>query len=144
MILRTRLSRAAATLALGGALAAGLAGCSGSSGEAGQEVTTADLDPTAFAERAAADGAVILDVRTPAEFAEGHLPGAVNIDVESGTFAEDVAALDKDATYAIYCRSGNRSQVAMSEMADQGFTDLGHLVGGITAWSAAGGTVVTD
>ncbi len=143
MILRSRLARAAAVAALGVALASGVAGCSGSTGSAAH-ATTQNLDPQAFAARASTPGVVILDVRTPEEFATGHLPGAINIDVEAADFTNQIAALDKTATYAVYCRSGNRSAVAMNEMAGEGFTDLADLAGGITAWAQAGGTIVTN
>lgn len=142
MILRTRLSRAVAVAALGAALATGVTGCSGAQQPAGQSATTLELDPAAFAERAAEDGVVLLDVRTPAEFAEGHLPDAINIDIDSGSFTEQVGELDKDAPYALYCRTDNRSGVAMGIMADLGFTDLAHLDGGIVDWAAAGGAIV--
>lgn len=66
----------------------------------------------------------VIDVRTPAEFAEGHLEGAVNIDVESPLFAEQVGQLDPSGTYVVYCRSGNRSTVAIDQMKAMGFTDL--------------------
>ena len=88
-------------------------------------------------------GTVVLDVRTPEEFASGHLPGAVNIDVNSADFASQVSALDPAKTYALYCRSGNRSGVAMSAMQGGGFTDLYHLGGGIGAWTSAGGDTVS-
>jgi phage shock protein E len=143
MILRSRLTRAAAVAALGVALASGVAGCSGSTGSAAH-ATVQNLDPQAFADRASTPGVVILDVRTPEEFAAGHLPGAINVDVEAPDFTDQVATLDKTATYAVYCRSGNRSAVAMDEMSREGFTDLADLSGGITAWAQAGGSIVTD
>ena len=101
------------------------------------------LEAAAFGERVGTDGMVTLDVRTPAEFAEGHLPDAVNIDLESGDFTQEIAALDHSAAYAVYCRSGNRSAQALAIMQDAGFTDAAHLLGGIVAWQAAGGTVVS-
>lgn len=143
MILRSRLARAAAVAALGVALASGVAGCSGSAGSAAH-ATTQDLDPQAFAARASTPGVVVLDVRTPEEFATGHLPGAINIDVEASDFTDQLASLDKSTAYAVYCHSGNRSAVAMKEMAGEGFTDLADLAGGITAWAQAGGSIVTD
>jgi phage shock protein E len=54
-------------------------------------------------------GTVILDVRTPAEYTSGHLPQARNINIERSDFATRIAALDKNATYAGYCRSGHRA-----------------------------------
>lgn len=66
----------------------------------------------------------VIDVRTPAEFAEGHLEGAINIDWQGATFADDIAQFDTAGTYVIYCRSGNRSGQAISAMTEMGFTDL--------------------
>ena len=84
-------------------------------------------------------GTVVLDVRTPAEFATGHLPQAQNIDFEASDFATRIAALDKNTTYAIYCRSGNRSGAAMEQMAAANFTHVYDLAGGIGAWQTMGG-----
>jgi phage shock protein E len=113
---------------------------------------TASAAPTAGAELGAAEfaaalklpGTTIIDVRTPEEYAQGHLPGAVNVDVSSPDFAARIATLDPAAPYAVYCRSGNRSGVAVAAMAEQGFTAAYHLVGGIGAWQEAGGEVVTS
>jgi len=101
-----------------------------------------ELDAGAFAAALQAPHTVILDVRTPAEFAAGHLPGAVNIDVESPDFGVELAELDPDVPYAVYCRSGNRSGVALDLMAAAGFTHNYHLGGGIGAWAQAGGPIV--
>lgn len=135
------------------ALALGVSGCSADSGD-GVSITagpTASQAPAAGATLDAADFAaalkspqtVILDVRTPAEFAAGHLPGAVNLDVQSPDFAAQLPSLDPSATYAVYCRSGNRSQVAVDQMAGNAITKTYHLAGGIGAWQQAGGEVVT-
>jgi rhodanese-related sulfurtransferase len=101
------------------------------------------LDPADFAAALKRPGTTILDVRTPAEFAEGHLPGAINMNVEDPAFAQQAATLDPAGSYAIYCRSGNRSAVAVEFLVGQGFTSLYHLAGGISAWDADGGEVVT-
>lgn len=69
-------------------------------------------------------GTIVIDVRTPAEYASGHLDGALNIDVQSPDFAAQVSQLDPSATYFIYCRSGNRSGQAISQMANMGFSDM--------------------
>jgi phage shock protein E len=61
---------------------------------------------------------VIVDVRTPAEYATGHLDGAVNIDLQSPSFEDVVAELDSETDYVVYCQSGNRSAQAVSVMAD--------------------------
>lgn len=102
------------------------------------------VDAADFAAALKQPGTVILDVRTPAEFAEGHLPGAVNMNVESPDFAQQAATLDPAGRYAIYCRSGNRSGVAVDYLAGQGFSSIYHLGGGIQEWQDAGGEVVTD
>ncbi|MEZ4180280.1 MAG: DUF2202 domain-containing protein [Candidatus Doudnabacteria bacterium] len=76
-------------------------------------------------------GAQMLDVRTPAEFAEGHIPTAINIDFESSDFIEQINQLDKTLTYFVYCRSGNRSAQAVQKMQAQGFEKIVELKGGI-------------
>ena len=67
---------------------------------------------------------VILDVRTPGEFASGHLEGAINIDVQAGDFDAVVGGLDRDLAYVVYCRSGNRAAAAIDRMSALGFTSL--------------------
>lgn len=70
------------------------------------------------------EGTIVIDVRTPEEFASGHLQGAVNIDVQSPDFMAQVSQLNPGADYFIYCRSGNRSGQAISQMANMGFTSM--------------------
>jgi rhodanese-related sulfurtransferase len=101
------------------------------------------LQPSDFAASAKLPDTVLLDVRTPEEFASGHLPGAVNVDIESADFPARLMALDKSRPYAVYCRSGNRSKAAMTVMQQAGFDKLFDLGGGINAWKSAGGEVVT-
>lgn len=81
---------------------------------------------------------VILDVRTPAEYGAGKLPGAVNIDVESPSFDAAVAKLDKDKNYFVYCHTGNRSSRATARMHELGFKHVYDIHGGINAWQAQG------
>ncbi len=147
--------RTTAALVLAAALAGTLAtsGCSGSAhdtvavsvGPTASAAPTAgaELGPAGFAAALKRPGTTIVDVRTPQEYAQGHLPGAVNVDVSSPDFAARLATLDPRAPYAVYCHSGNRSGVAVATMAEQGFTNSYHLQGGITAWQGAGGEVVT-
>lgn len=66
----------------------------------------------------------VIDVRTPAEYAEGHLDGAVNMDVSDPGFDAQAATLDPDAAYIVYCRSGNRSAQAVARLTALGFTDV--------------------
>lgn len=80
---------------------------------------------------------VLLDVRTPREYADGHISGAVNINVNDPSFKDKVAGLDKEQTYYIYCRSGKRSAKATEIMMAEGFT-ASNTKGGIMAWQKKG------
>jgi rhodanese-related sulfurtransferase len=79
----------------------------------------------------------VIDVRTPAEYAAGHVAGAQNIDVEAADFGTRIAALDKNAPYLVYCRSGRRSAIAADQMRQAGFTDVVDA-GGLSDLVAAG------
>ncbi|GAA1697886.1 hypothetical protein GCM10009792_17380 [Microcella alkalica] len=70
------------------------------------------------------ESTVVIDVRSSAEFASGHLEGAINIDVQSPDFDALVQQLDREGAYVVYCRSGNRSGQAIDRMRGLGFTDL--------------------
>lgn len=114
----------ALSLALG--LAIGVSACS------------APVEPVALA-----DDVIVIDVRTPAEFASGHLEGAVNIDVQSPDFEAQIAQLDPAGSYFVYCRSGNRSGQAIDRMSSLGFTDLTNGGSVESASAATGIPVVT-
>ena len=89
-------------------------------------------------------GVVLLDVRTAAEYAEGHIAGAILIDQEQSDFVEKAkAALPKDKKVAVYCRSGRRSANAAGKLAAEGYSCV-NLKGGINAWKEAGKPVTTD
>ncbi len=83
-------------------------------------------------------GLLVLDVRTPEEFAEGALANARLIDFQSPDFAAEVSTIDRDTPVLVTCRSGNRSAQAIAVMVELGFTDLTDLDGGLVAWRAAG------
>ena len=137
-----------APIALVGALllAPALAGCGGTStaappaptATASQPASPVRVDVPTWMTAASSPGTVIIDVRTPEEFASGHVQGALNIPVEFADFAQQVSTLDPAVTYAIYCRSGNRSAVATAEMATMGFMHLYDLDGGFVDLDAAG------
>ena len=110
-----------------------LAGCS-STGSA----TTVNLNVSEFSQKITEPDVIILDVRTPEEFASGHIEGALNIDFNSGDFANEITRLNPSETYAIYCRSGNRSGQAASIMHKAGFHDVSNLDGGVIDWTNAG------
>lgn len=80
---------------------------------------------------------VILDVRTPAEFAKGHLPNAVNMDWLGNDFEKNIASLDKAVPVVIYCEDGNRSAEAAVKLRSLGFTQVAQLEGGFYKWKVA-------
>jgi phage shock protein E len=84
----------------------------------------------------------VLDVRTPEEFAAGHIEGATLIDLSATDFTSRVGELDRSRTYLVYCRSGNRSAAAVQEMQRLGFTDLYDMRDGFIGWQSAGGPSV--
>lgn len=81
---------------------------------------------------------VVLDVRTPDEFGAGHLENAINLDYYAGDFGDQLAGLDKDVPYVLYCNSGNRSADTLDMMAERGFAKVTEIDGGIQAWAQAG------
>ncbi len=137
----------AVAMALG---ALGLAGCE-AAGATGDAEDAADRAATAAAEGdipvldadatrellEAQPDAVVIDVRTPEEVAAGALDGALAIDVQRDDFEDRIDELDRDATYVLYCRTGNRSAQAAQRMAERGFTDL-HDAGAYEDLAAVG------
>jgi len=96
-----------------------------------------DADAATFRQMLKEKKGVVLDVRTPGEYAEGHLPGAMDIDFLSDDFSEKVAELPRDTTYLVYCRSGHRSHQAAKKMEGMGFKVV-NLKGGIMGWQSQG------
>lgn len=80
---------------------------------------------------------VVIDVRTPAEFADGHIPNAKNIDIKEATFDEKISELDRSTNYVINCQMGGRSARATAKMQELGFKNVKNLLGGIVAWKAS-------
>jgi len=89
---------------------------------------------TLLKERAGKADFVILDVRTPEEFAEGHIDGAVNLDVQARDFEKKLRVLDRKKSYLVYCRTGNRSRKATVAMEALGFRSIFHMNEGIVRW----------
>lgn len=85
----------------------------------------------------------VVDVRTLAEYAGGHLDGAVNLDVNAADFETGLTLLDPTADYVVYCQSGNRSARAVALMEQAGFTSV-HDAGGISDAATATGLTVVD
>lgn len=114
-----------ATVALIAAIAAGTTACASS-------------QPIEMSE-----STVVIDVRTPAEYSAGHLDGAVNIDVQSPNFDDEISTLPADGDYIIYCKSGNRAGQAISRMESLGFSSLVNAGGLGDAATATGLQIVS-
>ena len=134
LIMKSKTKALVAGLMLGAVV---LAGCSSSS--ATLETVSPDQAATVIADDSSE---IILDIRTPEEYDQGIIEGAINIDFYEPTFAEDLDALDKEGHYVVYCRTGNRSGQAMSTFADLGFTNVTEIDGGIVSWYDTGLPVV--
>lgn len=105
------------------------------------EITT--LDITKFDPDTAKRG-VLIDVRTPEEYSEGHLPNAINIDVEDDSFAEKMDVLKKNKNVYLYCKTGKRSARAVAIADTLGFKNIFNLDGGFIGWKEAGKAVETS
>ena len=105
----------------------------------GQTSKFRTVDVAEFANAVADTSYVVLDVRTPAEHAEGHIPGThFNIDVLEDNYTENaLKVIPKDKPVALYCRSGNRSKNAARILAENGYQVL-ELGTGFRGWTAAG------
>lgn len=90
------------------------------------------------------DSTVIIDVRTPDEYASGHLEGAENVDLQSGDFEAEISEYALDGEYVVYCRSGNRSAQAVAIMDSLGFEDVTDAGGLTEASQATGLSIVGD
>jgi rhodanese-related sulfurtransferase len=95
------------------------------------------LAPASFQQAMRTPGAQVIDVRTAAEFASGHLDGAINLDWTGGVLAQRMSELDKEAPVPVYCASGRRSAAAANAQRDAGFSNVSDLAGGIGAWRSS-------
>jgi rhodanese-related sulfurtransferase len=102
----------------------------------------ANLSPSEAREligkRSGDPGFVLLDIRTPKEFNEERIEGAVLVDFQASDFRDKIARLDREKTYLVYCRTGNRTKGALKVMRELGFRNVLHLASGITKWEEAG------
>lgn len=144
-----RLFRQFAAIAAAGAM---LVACGSESADESAAVTAAEVSaetptfglvsPSEAATLATDPDVTVLDVRTPEEFADGHLENALLVDFYDATFADQLAELDPDGTYVLYCRSGNRSGQAAALMADLGFEQVYDVAGGVIEWQRQGQPLV--
>lgn len=97
-----------------------------------------DVDVETASKLMAEDEVILLDVRTPEEYEEGHIEDARHINFYEDDFEQKVKELPKDQAYLVYCHSGNRSGKTMAKMKQMGFEKVYNLEGGITAWKQQG------
>ena len=109
-----------------------------------ESVKVAQVSPDALLERQAKQDSTVflLDVRTPEEFAAGHIAGAVNIPYDQ--VAAHLQEIPKDKEVVLYCKSGRRAGLAAESLAANGYTQLAHLEGDMQGWAAAGRPVVSS
>jgi len=111
----------------------GFAACS--NGQSGKFELTADAFSAKIKEFPEAP---VVDVRSPEEYAEGHLAGAKNYDWNGNAFNSQTATLDKSKPVFVYCLAGGRSASAAAHMRSKGFKQVYELRGGMNAWRGAG------
>ena len=80
----------------------------------------------------------VLDIRTPEEFAEGHIEGALNINFYDDDFKEQLSRLDRNTPYLLHCRSGGRSGKSMAAFKELRFKNIAHMTAGMNGWREAG------
>jgi len=96
-----------------------------------------DLDATSFKTELEKGQALLLDVRTPTEYASGHIPGSVNLDWTAAEYETQFATLDPKTPILLYCHSGGRSEQAREYLEGRGYSAK-HLTTGFVGWKRAG------
>lgn len=124
-----------------------LAGCSGAADESASATDTNSAIVSYYSEISATEAAdlitnspdlVVIDVRTPEEFAQGHIEGAINVNLQAENFVEELTKLDRADGYLLHCKSGARSAKALEVMKEQDFKSVAHMADGFDGWQAAG------
>jgi phage shock protein E len=131
----------AATVVIGAWLSLGLTETQAQEKKPEPKPVVKHTDAKQAAKLVATNAVIVLDIRTPDEFADGHIAGATNIDFMAGDFAERLGRLDRQKSYLLHCGSGRRSTNSLPQFSKLGFTNLIHLDGGFSAWQAAGNPV---
>lgn len=118
--------------------------CTNNNTKPNQELTevVTDVNVNQFKNLITEHGGIILDVRTPEEWAEGTIANAEKINYYSDNFANEIEKLDKKSPVFVYCKKGGRSSSAAEVLEEKGFTKVYNLDGGITAWIDAGNETV--
>jgi rhodanese-related sulfurtransferase len=101
-----------------------------------QDTTGKAISEMVFAQKMQKRKTVVIDVRTPDEYKQGHIKNAINYNVlDSLAFKKQISALSKNKKYLLYCKGGIRSGNALVMMQQMGFKHIYHLAGGISAWT---------
>ncbi len=100
--------------------------------------TSKSVNVETFAKETNENDIQIIDVRTPEEYAQGHIENAVNINILGNNFETEVSKLDKSKKTLVYCKSGGRSTDTANKLKDLGFENISNLEGGLLAWQNAG------
>lgn len=100
--------------------------------------TAIQLEPKAFSTKISKDSVQVIDIRTPKEFAEGHIEKAININYYSKNFKDSIMVLNNKKPVHIYCRSGKRSAKSVSKFRAVGFDSIYELEGGMLNWRSEG------
>ena len=116
-------------LAVAAVIVVTMAACSES------QTSSSTAEQQDYVQLAKTPGITVLDVRTAEEYAAGHLPNAVNVDINAADFEAKIKAMDPAKKYLVYCRSGSRSTAAVGIMQQLGFTDVINMEAGISAWN---------
>jgi rhodanese-related sulfurtransferase len=120
-------------------LAFSIGACAGS--HSGENLSTQSFDSTVTA-LAKDPKFLLLDIRTPQEYATGHLPGSRLVDFYSPGFTRELDKLPRDSEVLLYCRSGNRTGQTVRIMKEMGFKNVRHMAGGLNSWKAEARPVV--
>ena len=103
-----------------------------------------DIQIDEFKKKIGTENYMLVDVRTPEEYANGHLEGALNIDYFSTTFLDEISKIGVETPILLYCRSGNRSRESMKIMYDMGFNEVKNLICGYQGWVSQNNSVKRD
>lgn len=99
------------------------------------KATVQEMDQETFKIVNKKSGVFVLDVRTPAEIADGKIRGAIEVDYKAAGFKDKLDKLPRDKKYIIYCKSGGRSSKTANMMVDMGFQEVFNLTGGFSAYT---------
>ncbi|MEJ4089417.1 rhodanese-like domain-containing protein [Galbibacter orientalis] len=92
----------------------------------------------------ASEGFVLIDVRTPEEYAQGFIGGAINMDMKNKSFISNIQQIDKNKKVYLYCKAGGRSAKASKVLDSLGYKNIINLEGGFDAWKEAGNVYVVQ